>query len=248
MHHCGCHGDPGAFEDECIMSMSVGDYVLVVLDDDTDWAGAGARCHDSTYHGSGEGKVYGGGTSGDGYVYSRESAMPAAITHACGQNTDLTIKVTKIAAQTFALGDDRNGIVEGNKQLQSGSSMLGFLVQCSIADPPSRPPWPPNAAPRPPPPLVPATASPTAAPTAAPCADQTNTGSSCDSGASCSSGDTITYVSRVEPAISRSRALSLLKEMMSRTSLCAGARGRTPTTAAAMAMTQTRREAFTTNA
>jgi hypothetical protein len=117
----GCHGHSGkagGFHDECIMSMSVGDYVLVVLDDDTNWDGAGARCHDSTYHGSGDARVYGGEASGDGFVYSHLSAMPAAITHACGQNTDLTIKVTKIADQTFPLGDERNGIEYGNKQLQ----------------------------------------------------------------------------------------------------------------------------------
>jgi hypothetical protein len=119
------------------MSMSPGDFVFVRLNDDTDWAGAGARCHDTAYHNSGEARVYGGEASGDGYVYSHLSAMPAAITHACGQNTDLTIKVTVVADQTFRLGDERNGIDYGPKQLLVETSTVpGVLVQCSTADPP----------------------------------------------------------------------------------------------------------------
>ena len=68
MHHCGCHGHQdkaGGFRDECIMDMDVGDFVFVTLDDETDWDGAGARCHDTAYHNSGEARVYGGEASGE---------------------------------------------------------------------------------------------------------------------------------------------------------------------------------------
>jgi hypothetical protein len=89
MHHCGCHGHQGkagGFQDECIMDLSVGEHVFVVMNDDTDWYGAGARCHDSVFHNSEDARVYGGQASGDGFEYSQESAVPATVTHACGQN------------------------------------------------------------------------------------------------------------------------------------------------------------------
>lgn len=86
-HHCGCHGyegKAGGIQDECIMDLDVGDYVFVTMNDATNWWGRDAQCHDSAYHGSRDGRVYGGQQSGEGFKYARQSSLPVAVTHACG--------------------------------------------------------------------------------------------------------------------------------------------------------------------